>query len=661
MLSYKKPSVLVWDIIYADRVGVNGESIDPEADSDFALTTDHLAHSGTSTVFAAVTSDEYTGDDIHDLGATRPLTQIYGDTSQLFGDSHVILPFPGLRESGYIGSVDAPRGSGGIVRRMPMVVRVGEVVLPSLALQSVMRFWELEDGDVEVRIGDAIILGGVANDRRIPIDEEGALLINYRYEPIQPGDDLGDEMPTVEYFDVLVDIHQKHVVEAPEAKGPVPLEGKMLLVGEYSTDSGTTPRSKLTPLVYLHANVLNNILANDYVRSVPKGLLWVWIALVATLGGWLSLRRSILWAMVYSVAVAGLIVVGASALWISGSWWIPMVGPLVCFGGSQSILLAHRVRAEQRAKAEIRGMFGTYLSPVVVERMVKSGEQPALGGVSEEITAYFSDIQSFSAFSEVLSATQLVELLNEYLTACTDIIQESGGTLDKYIGDAVVAMFGAPIDQPDHAYQACRTTLRIQRRLDELREKWTSEGDKWPELVHQMRTRVGLNTGTCMIGNMGSRSRFNYTMMGDNVNLAARMESGAKSWGTFNMVAQSTREACEKVGGDEIVFRPLGRIKVAGRTQPVPIHEISGIRTDMTDQHFACLAQFEKALAHYHAQEWTQAAEGFVQSAALEPLQPGRDPGVKSSPSTIYQQIVRDMIENPPPTDWDGVYEMKGK
>ena len=221
-------------------------------------------------------------------------------------------------------------------------------------------------------------------------------------------------------------------------------------------------------------------------------------------------------------------------------------------------------------------MFGTYVSPAVVGQLVKSGQPPRLGGHEEEITAYFSDIQGFSRFAELMPPERLVELMNEYLTACTDVVTEEGGTLDKYIGDAVVAMFGAPIAQRDHAYRACLVALRVQARLAELRAKWREEGDRWPAVVAEMQTRIGLNSGPCVIGNMGSRTRFNYTMMGDNVNLAARMESGAKSWGVFTLCTEATRRACEQHAGDRVVFRPLGKIRVIGRAKPVAVFEVIG-------------------------------------------------------------------------------------
>jgi adenylate cyclase len=252
--------------------------------------------------------------------------------------------------------------------------------------------------------------------------------------------------------------------------------------------------------------------------------------------------------------------------------------------------------------------------------------------------------------------------MNEYLTACTDIVQEQGGAVDKYIGDAVVAMFGAPVPLPDHAYRACVTTQLVHRKLAELRAKWKSEGDKWPQIVWNMQTRIGLNSGVCMIGNMGSRTRFNYTMMGDNVNLAARMESGAKSWGAYTMVAEATKLACVKHGGDRVVFRQLGRIVVKGRSTAVPIYEIVGLKEHVTPRTRDCLGLFEQGLARYYARDWDGAIALFKKSSLLEPNIPGETPGVVSNPSLTYiQRVVPEAIEEPPSEPWDGVYHMKEK
>jgi adenylate cyclase len=662
LVAPEKPRGLIWDIIYQNRVDFEGKPLDALSDDDFAVSTDHLAGEGISTVFAAVSGEAPTGDDLTKLGITEPLTRVEGDRERIYGDAHLSMPFPGLRNAGLIGTVDAPRGAGGIVRRMPMVLRVGDVVLPSLTLQGAMRYWNLGSEDVQVNLGDEIILGGAAGGRRIPIDEEGMLLINYRYGPMRPGEPLGTEIPTVEYFDLLIDLHQKHVVQAPDARDPVPLGDRIVLVGEFATDSGPTPRSDNSPLVYLHANVLNNILQSDYVRPVSAAWIWWGALALGLVGAVLARRAAVMVAMGYTLGVTALYLVAAQWAWQENNWWLPVVAPVAGFLFLQFFQIAYRVWMEQRAKAEIRGMFGSYLSPVVVRQMVETEAKPELGGVTEEITAYFSDIQGFSAFSELLSAAQLVELLNEYLTACTDIIQEELGTLDKYIGDAVVAMYGAPLELPDHAYRACVAALRVQERLGELRGKWTNEGDKWPRLVQSMRTRIGLNTGPCMIGNMGSRSRFSYTMMGDDVNLAARMESGAKSWGVYIMLTEQTRRACEATEGMRpMVFRSLGRIRVKGRQQPVPIHELMGWADEVTDEEKEGLAEFSRGLECFYRQEWEWARTRFQQAAKTERLQPGHAQGVSLNPSLAYQQIIEEMMAQPPPEDWDGVYSMRNK
>jgi adenylate cyclase len=306
-------------------------------------------------------------------------------------------------------------------------------------------------------------------------------------------------------------------------------------------------------------------------------------------------------------------------------------------------------------------MFGTYVSPQLVEQMVSSGESPQLGGHEAEITPYFSDIQSFSTFSEKLKPAELVELMNEYLTVCTDIILAQGGALDKYIGDAVVAMFGGLVPLKDHAYRACVASQLVHLKLAELRAKWKAEGDKWPEIVSRMQSRIGLNSGLATVGNMGSHARFNYTMMGDNVNLAARMESGAKAYGVYTMVAEATKLACEEHGGDHVVFRYLDKIVVKGRTIPVPIYEIVGLKEHVTAETRECLAIFAQGIARYLAQDWDAAEALFRQSAELEPNQPGKTPGAENNPSLTLISRCAYMRSHPPGAGWDGVYVMKEK
>jgi adenylate cyclase len=201
----------------------------------------------------------------------------------------------------------------------------------------------------------------------------------------------------------------------------------------------------------------------------------------------------------------------------------------------------------------------------------------------------------------------------------------------------------------------------VQKRIGELRETWKAQGETWPALVHRLRTRIGLNTGVCMIGNMGSRTRFNYTMMGDNVNLAARMESGAKSWGVYTMCTETTRLACEAKAPGLVVFRPLGRIVVKGRSQPVPINEIMGFKEELPASTFECMELFAKGLDRMYQRDWDGSLEYFRRSAELEPLKPGQDPGVASNASLVRIEKVEYYRHAEPVPDWDGVEVMTEK
>ncbi len=429
-------------------------------------------------------------------------------------------------------------------------------------------------------------------------------------------------------------------------------------------DLATTPFDDTpVPQVGFHGNLLKTFLSGIYLRRLPVAAeititfgLTITFVLLALTGGARGIRYK-----VCALIVTAIYVGAAFGLFSSYHLVLPITAPIGATLMTGLGAITWQLVEEQKARSRIKGMFGTYVSPQLVDRMVESGETPQLGGHEDEITAYFSDIQAFSSFSEKLGSGPLVELMNEYLTACTDIVQEEGGTLDKYIGDAVVAMFGAPIALPDHAYRACVASQRVHRKLAELRAKWKSEGDKWPEIVWRMQSRIGLNSGLATIGNMGSRTRFNYTMMGDNVNLAARMESGAKAYGVYTMVAEATKLACEQHGGDRLVFRFLDKIVVKGRSIPVPVYEVVGLKEDVNEATRACLAAFGEGIALYQAQRWDEARAKFEASARLEPNRPGETPGVETNPSLVLIERCEELKAHPPGADWNGVYVMKTK
>ncbi|MDF3057482.1 MAG: cyaB [Rariglobus sp.] len=642
-VSHVNPSAVAWDILFLEPSDFDGE-----------LTKGAAMLNG-RVVFGAYASDDDPGQPPLVPASNRSLLRVDGDVKKIPSSQFALRPVHALQQVGLTAFCDTPAGPDGVRRHVPMLQRIGSGIYPSLSLQTLMLHGNLSPQQVRVVLGEAIYLEGETLQRRIPIDEQGRYLINYRFGQ--------KESNNVGFAAVTISHMEHYVFNKPHPEKP-DLKGKILLVGQFSTglsDNGLTPFGAETPLVLVHANVLDNILREDYARRAPLWPVLTGALLIGVIGLLLYSTRTLAQQALFGLGVPAAYLAFAAAFWTNWSLWLPLLWPVLGFGGLQVFMIVRQLVREQRAKMQIKGMFGTYLSPELVNRMIESGESPQLGGHEETITAYFSDIQSFSTFSEKLPPDRLVELMNEYLTACTDIVLEEGGSLDKYIGDAVVMMFGAPMPLPNHALRACIASQRVQLKLAELREKWKSEGDRWPSIVHEMQSRIGLNSGPVIVGNMGSRTRFNYTMMGDNVNLAARMESGAKNWGVYSMCTEATREACVRDGGDRVVFRPLGRIVVKGRSSAVPIFEIIGLKENVTEKTRECMRLFEQGLESYYARDWDGALALFAQSGELEPNQPGATPGVRTNPSRVYSEIASLYKVAPPPENWEGEYVMTVK
>jgi len=431
-------------------------------------------------------------------------------------------------------------------------------------------------------------------------------------------------------------------------------------------DLAPTPLDKASvPKVSVHGNLIKTMTTGKYISRPDKYVDHIATVLVCLVMGLLSVYQGKKASLVQAAGV--LILVGYVAIGLftfnNTHFLLPITTP-ACAGLSTSFIgLAAMVVIEQKAKGKLKGMFGSYVSSDLVDQMVDSGEEPSLGGEETAITAFFSDVQAFSSFSELLTPTGLVDLMNEYLTAMTNILQEERGTLDKYIGDAIVAMYGAPIPMQDHAYQSVRTAILMQQKQIELREKWKHEAEKWGKchgLVSQMQTRIGCNTGTATVGNMGALDRFNYTMMGDMVNLAARCESGAKAYGAYIMVTEETKLASEATK-DDIAFRYLDKIVVKGRSQPVAMFEPTGFMSELSQETQDCLDCFRQGIDKYLLQDWDSALSMFEKAKEMEPNKPGVTPGVQDNPSMILIDRCKVMKENPPGADWDGVYVMTTK
>lgn len=446
-----------------------------------------------------------------------------------------------------------------------------------------------------------------------------------------------------------------------------PFRGSIVLIGPVDPllkDLSVMPLSGPHPVprVSVHGNFLKSLVGGRFPVRPP---VWANVSVILGFGVLASLFAFVppRWTTPVAFAAAGG-VLGYVALvfWIfyARDVVLPMVAPAGSAASCAFLAALVQVASEQRQRQRIQRMFGAYLSPALVERLVESGADPQLGGFDAEITAFFSDVQGFSSFSERLTPQQLVALMNEYLSAMTDILMQEGCYVDKYIGDAIVGIFNAPVPLPSHALRACRATQLLHKRLAALRGKWASEGDKWPPFVSRMQMRIGLNTGFATVGNMGSARRFNYTMMGDSVNLAARCESGAKSYGVYTMVTGETRAAAE-AAGEDCVFRFLDRIVVKGRTEPCEVHEIVCLRTDLTPEIEQCIALYHEGLAHYQAGRWAAAEMFFQRSAKLEPNRPERNPESPSTPSRVLWERTVHLAANPPVADWNGVFNMTSK
>lgn len=433
---------------------------------------------------------------------------------------------------------------------------------------------------------------------------------------------------------------------------PGQVAGRVFVLGSSAnalSDFVDVPIERRHPGVDIQAMGIHNILSGDFLRAAP---LWLDIALALALAILAGLSTAFLrptWVVVSLGSILFFWFAGSVAAFDQG-WWISILPATLCALSSSIAAMGLRYLLEERQKLFLQKSFKTYISPELIDQMVESGMQPRLGGEEREITAFFTDIQGFSTFSEKIgSPARLVELINEYLSAMTRILTDNQGTLDKYIGDAIVAMFGAPVPVEGHARKAALSAVMMQERLAELRAKWHDEGDKWPEIVHHMRMRIGLNTGPIVTGNMGSELRMNYTMMGDDVNLAARLESASKQYGVYILCSAATLSAA----GPGFLSREIDTIRVMGKTEPVLVHEILGLDQGAPGSWVRCVDLFSQARIHYLAGRFQEAREGFIQALELEPLY--GQPGVKTCPSKVFAARCEQYLSHPP-SDWDGVF-----
>lgn len=531
-----------------------------------------------------------------------------------------------------------------------------------LGIEGVKLFRDIADDQVDALDGTSESEHFHVGEYAIRRENLNSFIINY----------YGPEgiFPTISYDKVVDDeefttVMEEDAFEMNLFDDPLTGEGllhdgifkdKIVIVGSTMPvlqDFHSTPFSSADlprPGFEIHANAIQTILDGNYIVSQSTLSQFLMMFILSFIVVFYNRYLGAGWGFLITAATMGLYYFTAIQIFLYFQMFIFVSGAFISLFIGQVATVGYEYVIEQREKRRIKGMFSSYVSPTLVDQMVASKEEPTLGGEETYMTAFFSDIVSFSSFSEILEPKQLVALINEYLTAMTDILNEQGGTLDKFIGDAIVAFFGAPIMVEDHARRACVTSQLMSRELRRLKEKW--KADNWPDIVWQMQHRIGLNTGDMVTGNMGSIRRFNYTMMGDNVNLAARCESGAKSYNVYTMVTEATKLEAQRYG-DECLYRFLDNIVVKGRTQPVKVFEIVGLKEDADQQLYDCVGIYEEAMAKYMNQEWDAAIELFEQARTLEKDQ--------MNPTQIFISRCNLMKVKPPGDDWNGVFVMKSK
>jgi len=524
--------------------------------------------------------------------------------------------------------------SDGTFRRAPLILRYPERVktqleenfYPSLAVQTLIEYLKAGPQDV-------IFFFNSNGPERLQIaqyavwpDISGRVLINY----------AGRGKSYTHYSFSAV---------AQGLTPPGTFQDKIVLVGATALGIGdirNTPFQKPDyPGVEIHANVIDNILHDNFLqRGFNEEMMDISIVLFcgAAMGlVFVTMRPQWSW-LVFLGGAGGLFLFNYAQF--RASHWLSLVIPALTLAANYVGVTSYRMIFEEREKRKVRGAFGMYVHPGLISQMMKNPDLLRLGGEEVEMSVLFSDVRGFTTISEKLTPTQLVHLLNEYLTAMSDVIMANWGTVDKYEGDAIMAFWGRPYPQPDHASRGCNACLAMLDRLNDLNRQWKAEGRMTLDIG------VGLNTGRMVVGNMGSNKRFNYTVMGDSVNLGSRLEGQTKEYAVKIIISEFTHGEV----ADEFVCRELDLIRVKGKLKPVSIYELMA-RGSERQKYQPLVTVFAQGLAAYRNGRFDEALKIFREILAAYP-----DDG----PSKLFLKRSQMYAENPPAT-WDGVFVATSK
>jgi len=519
-----------------------------------------------------------------------------------------LSPVTAISEVVELGATNTPPDADGIVRRIPI------------------KIIDLENNFIKA-FGAKIASFVQEEYAAPPVDNFEQILINYQgpggtFESVSAKDVMSEE------FDINF------------------LENKIVLVGATAPDlhdTWFTPTAKSEPMpgIEVHANVVQTILNKDFLANAPNLLTLILIFVLAFALAFSSLFLKTRWNILMPLIMI-LVYLFVVVILFDFGIILNILYPLLAIAITFTSLAIYRYVNEVREKREIRNAFEFYLSPHVIEEVLKDPKKLTLGGRKKEMTVLFSDIRGFTSLSEGLSPEELTHLMNKYLTAMTEIVLAKDGVLDKYIGDALMAFWGAPLPQPMHAERACHAALAMIARL----EKMNQEG-VWPE-GRKINIGIGVNSGEMVVGNMGAEKRFDYTVLGDAVNLGSRVESINKQYGTKIIITEFTKAEIS----DEFVTRYLDKVAVKGKTEPVKIYELVGYRKNLELKQMDIIELYEEAFGYYQKKKWDKAIEILNKYTRLLP---------DDLAAENLLERCKYYKKEPPPKAWDGTWIMKTK
>jgi adenylate cyclase len=634
-LMAKGARMVVYDIIF-DQPGFNQNQIlGADGDSLFALVLTTFGNG----IMSTQTTE---GSTIKTLRRDILIpTDIPLDSTVRYSVAN--LPTPTLLNAAAgVGSVAVPSSGESVIRSVPLFFNINnEGLLPGLSVSAYMVLNQIPYEELEFYPeGRPVVQFG---ENEIPVGEHFNYLINW-YETIQPDDESFENTSYYGLFKAALEYSQ---LGEAQADSLIDVEGKVVFLGSNAaglSDIKSTPMSaaKAMPGVEIHATILNNLLEKDYISRLPflakeALILLIVVSLVLIILN-LQSRVNIPLTFLIFCLIAG----SGFYLFSEFRYWIPTFELL--FSGFLTAFVTYSAKYvnESYQRRKIRGAFDLYVQKELVDEVLEKPEMLKLGGQRKEITVMFSDLAGFTSISEQKEPEELVSFLNLYLSEMTGIILSNKGTLDKYIGDAIMAFWGAPIDIEEHAYLACKSVLEMEQKLKDMSEQLTRSGMPYP-LV-----RYGMNTGAVVVGNMGSAKRFSYTVMGDNVNLAARLEPANKIFGTKILISQATRDLVEQ----DFLTREVALLQVKGKQQPMRIFELQAFKEEAGESLTAFNEEYHKALEHFYGREWDGAENSFTKAKQILN---------GDSVCNLYLEQIQSFRKTPPPADWSGVLEQKTK